>query len=443
MRILVEAFACQPDGGSETGCGWHYPLEFARRGHDVTVVTTERWRAEIEAALRGGPSMPRFVFVSRREWPLKLGLGWTVGSAVQYVLWLWEAAREARRLHEERPFEVLHHVTYGTLLGGSFLWRVRTAGESGAPRAPGAPALVLGPLGGGQTAPRAFAGLFGPGWRDEALRSLVVKCLWPLAAHAVIAVRRASAVLCTNRDTGLLARRMGAKRVDRVMDVAVPTGFGRAGDGTPSGAEAARGGGTPGLTVLWLGRIMPRKGLPLAVMAVERVARLLPEGPDVRLDIVGGGVNEEAEADFRAWLAEQPGRDRVTMTGPVPFGEVGAAYERADLFVFPSLRDSTGNQLLEAMAHGLPVVCLDHQGAHELVGDAAGIRVPVTDVEGTAEALAWAIADLARDPARRRAMSAAARTAARGYTWDAKAEAVLRVFESVSTDEGRAAAGVS
>lgn len=51
MRILVEAFACRPGAGSEDGAGWSYPLEFARRGHDVTVLTTQRWKDEIEAAL--------------------------------------------------------------------------------------------------------------------------------------------------------------------------------------------------------------------------------------------------------------------------------------------------------------------------------------------------------------------------------------------------------
>ena len=445
MRILAEAFACRPNAGSETGFGWHYPLEFARRGHDVTVVTTERWRVEIEEAAtgEGASPAPRFVFVPRRTWPLKIGLGWTVGSAIQYVIWLWEAAREARKLHDRCPFDVLHHVTYGSLLGGTFLWRVAGRRRSAA--------LVLGPLGGGQTAPRALADVFGSAWRVEMLRSVVVRRLWCLARHAVIASRRASVVLCTNRETAVLARRMGARRIERVLDVTIPAGF--APDAAPE-----RGGREGTLTLLWLGRIMPRKALPLAVMALERVQGHLrgaggrggsgpaeEEGasPKIRLEIVGGGVDEETEAEFRAWLATRPGRGSVTMTGPVPFGEVGAAYERADIFVFPSLRESTGNQLLEAMAYGLPVVCLDHQGARELVTDDAGVRVPVTDVEGTVEGLACAIAGLALDPERRRRMGAAARAAAREYTWDAKAETLLRVLENVVAAATTQRTGVS
>jgi glycosyltransferase involved in cell wall biosynthesis len=427
MRILVEAFACQPDAGSEPGFGWHFPLEFAKRGHDVTVVTTERWRAEIEAAVAalGSDPTPRFVFVPQRTWPLALRLGWTVGSGIQYLLWLWEAARATRLLHEERRFDVLHHVTYGSLVGGSFLWRVDDRD---------APALVLGPLGGGQTAPRAFSSIFGRHWREEALRNLVMARLWPLAWHAVIAARRSSAVLCTNLETGRLARRMGARRVERVLDVTVPADF------APPGPPR-RGGDARGVTVLWLGRIMPRKGLPLAVMALERVPRLLGGVLDVRLEIVGGGVNEEIEAEFREWLAGRAGSERVTLSGRVPFAEVGAAYERADIFVFPSLRDSTGNQLLEAMAYGLPVVCLDHQGARELVTDAAGVRVSVTDVDGTVDGLARAIATLASDPERRRTMGKAAQAAARAYTWDAKAEAVLRVFDAAVGSQARDGAG--
>ena len=238
------------------------------------------------------------------------------------------------------------------------------------------PALVLGPLGGGQTAPRAFAGVFGSASRVETLRSFVVRRLWRLARHAVIASRRASAVLCTNRETAVLARRMGARRIERVLDVTIPAGF--APDAAPE-----RGGREGTLTLLWLGRIMPRKALPLAVMALERVPGYLRgaggrgeteaahgdgASPAIRLEIVGGGVDEETEAEFRAWLATRPGRDSVTMTGPVPFGEVGAAYERADVFVFPSLRESTGEPACwRRWRYGLPVVCLDHQGARELV----------------------------------------------------------------------------
>jgi glycosyltransferase involved in cell wall biosynthesis/2-polyprenyl-3-methyl-5-hydroxy-6-metoxy-1,4-benzoquinol methylase len=411
VRILVEAFACRPGSGSEDANGWSYPHEFARRGHDVTVITSPEARAAIDAALSADPCPGlRFVYVSRRSWPLRLG--WTVGSAVRYVIWLWEAAEVGRRLDAEAPFDVLHHAGYGTLLGGSFLWRV------------GRP-LVFGPAGGGQTTPSAFRPLFGTWWRTEALRTCVVRHLWRSVWHARQTVRRAEMVLASNEETLLLARRMGAGRARLFQDGALPEALAPTELPERPPHEAFR--------LLWLGRIMPRKAVELAVLAVEG----LPAGDDITLTIIGRGANEQMEADFRSWLAgRRRASGRVTAPGAVPFSEVPAAYLAADAFVFTSVRDTIGVQVLEAMAFGLPVVCLDHQGVRTLVPEDGGIKVPVTDVEGTVQALRAAILELANDPERCREMGRANYTFARSFTWERHAEGLLAAFEEAAARSG-------
>lgn len=405
VRILVEAFACAPGSGSEEGVGWSYPREFARRGHDVTVITSAQAREAVEAELRADP-MPglRFAYVPRRRWPLRLG--WTAGSAVQYLLWLWEASELARRLDGESPFDVLHHSSYGTLLGGSFLWRL------------GRP-LVFGPAGGGQTTPPAFRGLFGSWWRSEALRSLVVRHLWRFVWHSREMARRAAVILASNEETLLLARRMGARRVRLLMDAALPATM-----APPAMPEREA---HDGLRLLWLGRIMPRKAVQLAVLAVEG----LPDTAGVTLEVVGKGANDEMEAGFRRWLAGRPETGRVTAPGAVPFDAVPGKYLAADVFIFTSVRDSTGVQVLEAMAYGLPVICLDHQGARVMVPDEGGLRVRPSDLEGTVAGLQQTILALAGDDELRRAMGRVNHERARQTTWPRLAEAVLGVMDEV------------
>lgn len=57
------------------------------------------------------------------------------------------------------------------------------------------------------------------------------------------------------------------------------------------------------------------------------------------------------------------------------YDEVNSLYDNADVFVFTSLRDTSGNVVLEAMSHGLPVIAINHHGVGEIVTDETGIRI--------------------------------------------------------------------
>jgi glycosyltransferase involved in cell wall biosynthesis len=402
MRILMTAYACHPNKGSEAGYGWLIPTETVAQGHAVTVVTPSRNRADLAAELAARPRADlSFEYVPLPSWPLRLG--WTVGSALQYVLWQRAAAARARRLHAERPFDVVHHISYGSLLGGS---RLSTVG----------PPLVFGPTGGGQTAPDAFARYFGRYWRQERLRNVVVRRFWWAFPSARTNARRAALILAGNRETALLARRLGAHRVEPMLDVGLPSTF------FPDEAPLRQPGER--LELLWVGRVMARKGLGLTLEVVERCAREFP----VHLTIVGDEFPGEPVID-RAHLARLG--QCVTWRGSLPWAEVSEAYREADAFLFTSLRDSSGVQLLEAMAWGLPLVLLDHHGGALLVPDAAGLKVPVTTPEETVTRLVEAVRLLAESPERRALMGRAAFAAAGEYTWKKKIAAMTARYEAL------------
>jgi glycosyltransferase involved in cell wall biosynthesis len=107
------------------------------------------------------------------------------------------------------------------------------------------------------------------------------------------------------------------------------------------------------------------------------------------------------------------------------------AFLGAHAFVFTSLRDSFGTVVLEAMAHGLPVVTLDHQGVGTFLPEAAAIKVPVTTPEDTVRLLAEAIDRLAADEALRLRMAQAAWRFAQAERWDRRAERMLALYEEV------------
>jgi glycosyltransferase involved in cell wall biosynthesis len=156
--------------------------------------------------------------------------------------------------------------------------------------------------------------------------------------------------------------------------------------------------------LLYAGRLLYWKGVHIAIRAF---AHFLPRIPDARLTIVGKGPEQERlKADAAAFSVAQ----NVDFISWLPQQKLYEIYGNHDLFVFPSLHDSSGHVVIEALSCGLPVVCLDLGGPKEIVTANSGIIVRTGD-RNTAEvaaAMADEMVQLVTSPARLSAMSAGA-----------------------------------
>ncbi len=177
------------------------------------------------------------------------------------------------------------------------------------------------------------------------------------------------------------------------------------------GAEA----GAP-VRILSVGRAVEKKGFDTLLEALAR----LPDGLHWHFTHVGSGDKSAALAEQARTLAIA---GRITWRGALTRDEVVACYEQADLFALPCRiaadgdRDGLPNVLLEAQAMGLACISTPVSGVPELIEDGVnGLLVPPDD----ADALAAAIAILARDPERRAAMGAQGRRRVRErFSFDA------------------------
>ncbi|WP_168734781.1 glycosyltransferase family 4 protein [Deinococcus sp. KSM4-11] len=395
---LLSCYACAPATGTEPGFGWYTATYLAEAGLNVHVLTRPGNRPAIEASHRDrqGNLNVTFYYV---DLPLLFRpLRETTG--LHYLLWQLAALRVARGLTRRVPIDVVHHLTYGSVQGGSLLWALNRP-------------FVFGPAGGGQTAPPLARRYFGRAWRTERLRTLLSRLVVLSPLHRLMA--RGTAVMCaTNRQTADLLTRLGAKRVRMVLDSGLP-------DDLIAGQVPARGGDT--LNVLWVGRLLKRKALRLAL---ESVAAL--EVP-VHLTVVGDGPDG---ALLDGWIEELGLQGKVSALGRIPWLDVMNLYREQDVFLFTSLRDSFGSQLLEAAAQGLPIVCLDHQGAGDVLPAEAAFKVPLRTEATLATDVAAALRRFAELglPAREQ-MGRAALTFARQHTWAAKAAGYLQLYQEI------------
>ncbi len=180
------------------------------------------------------------------------------------------------------------------------------------------------------------------------------------------------------------------------------------------------GGEEPGrFRILYVGQIIPRKGLHHLVEAFSRL-RL----PHAELWLVG-----PAEAGFgRRLVARAVADPNIRLFGAVPKSRLREFYQRASVFVMPSLSDSFGLVCLEAMGCGLPVITTFTSGAGELLRDELdGFRIHAGDIE----ALANRLLTLYRHGELRREMGRSARERATRFSWSTYQERLLEVYGQI------------
>jgi phosphatidylinositol alpha-mannosyltransferase len=185
---------------------------------------------------------------------------------------------------------------------------------------------------------------------------------------------------------------------------------------------------------MFLGRIdEPRKGLPVLLAALPRVAEAIP---DVTLLVAGPGEVADVQAGLDPAIA-----DRVEFLGLVSQQDKARALHSADIYVAPNTGgESFGIILLEAMAAGAPVVASDIEAFQRVLDEGrSGVHFRSEDADDLAERLI----ELLGDPVRRDALRAAGRVRAAEFDWASVAKRVVEVYTSVTPGGEKVTADLS
>jgi glycosyltransferase involved in cell wall biosynthesis len=350
MKVLVSAYTCEPGKGSEPGVGWHWSTELARLGHEVEVITRSNNRASIEKAMADVPITGlQFHYYDLPSW----GKWWKRGNRgiqLYYRLWQHGAYRLAKRLTHKMQYDLVHSLTLGSFRQPSFMGRL------------GLP-FVIGPIGGGDVTPALLRGSYPaiPALR-EMLREISIKlAYWDPTIRSMY--RQASLVFCKTRDTLAILPASCLEKSRVQLEIGVEPR--RIRSEVLSQAASA--------DFLYAGRLVYMKGIHLAL---EAFSELRHDRPNATFTIIGTGPNEARLKRLSATLGL---RDSVRWPGWIPYEEMWMQFCHYTAFVFPSLHDSSGNVILEALSQSLPVICLDTGGPGEILSPSCGIKIPVTN----------------------------------------------------------------
>ncbi len=406
LRVALVAHHANPEWGSEPLIGWQW-AQFLDPLVDLILITHVRNRPAIgrarplEGALHTIDTEQLAARVNRindRFLPKSAVLNRSFLEALSLRAFDREATRIIAALHATKAIDIIHRVSPISVRATTRL------GSLGIP-------LVLGPLNGGLTTAPGFPaiaaterawlqrlrGLSGlTDWRHETFR-------W--ARSLFVATRAARAALpSSERARAILQSENG---VDLARFPAVPPRSG------------------PGLRVLYLGRLLPCKGVRFVLEAVARI----PECHGIILDIVGDGPDREL---VEMYLRDPRLRGRVHYHGAVPVSAVPSHMAACDVLCLPSVRESGGGVVLEAMATARPVIVMNYGGPAELVSREWGVALDAGSDEELVSGLVNACLDLGRDPERRVRLGNAGRAEVeRQHSWEHRATGMVKHYEQI------------
>jgi glycosyltransferase involved in cell wall biosynthesis len=407
-RILLSAYQCGPDMGSVSQIGWEWFSRLAARA-PTTLVTHVRNRPALQAA--GAEALGEIIYIdtewfARRLYKLACRLfprsehAAFLLASLDFFLYDWLAVRRLRPRRDE--WDLVHGVTPVTTSAPTRLHRL------------GLP-VVLGPLNAGLDFPPAFAEIM----RQESTWLYRIRCLGRFLDWGLGSSRRIhtffSATASTRASLPASHRHRSISMLENGVDL-------KRFSATPWPTEP--GPDVP-LRLLFVGRLIAFKALPLLLKAVTDVRGDFP----VHLRVVGDGpMRQEWEELSRSLGLE----DCVEFLGQQNTDAVAGHMRWCHLFCLPSVRESGGAVLLEAMAAARPVAAVAYGGPGEIVDEDVGRAVLPRNPQTVRAGFATIMRQVVGRPHdwRQRGLEGR-RRAETQYSWDSKITSAIQHFRSI------------
>ncbi|MGN6646937.1 MAG: glycosyltransferase family 4 protein [Cytophaga sp.] len=396
MKVLLSAYACRPNHGSEPAVGWNWAMEIAKLGHEVTVLTRKDNREFIETESASIPPNLTFIYYDLPAVILKAKK--ITGIYFYYTLWQAGAYLMIKKCIKE-PFDIVQHITYVSYRFPIFLYKLKGK-------------FVFGPIAGGEeSSPNLTVTLPFMPRLLERMRT----CINTINSLNIFINRAYSAsyrIFAATSDT--FDKIPGKYKSKTSITPAIGI----------SKAENASVEKHTSFTVLYAGQLLYWKGIHIAL---ESFAKAVKVNPGMRFKIVGSG---KYKAQLVKLTTDLNISGKVEFISKLPQKDLYEEYRKAHVFLFPSLHDSGGFVVIEAMAHALPVICLDKGGPPVFVGKETQNVIPVENksIDQITTTISELLIEYSNNPDLLKSESEKALSKSENYEWS---KIVRKVYDAI------------
>lgn len=403
LSILINAYACSPNMGSEPGMAWNWCVNLAKYS-ELHIITEGEFRNEIEAALPTLPQGKNMHFYYNPVSEKIRKMCWNQGDwrfYKYYKEWQWKTYLIAKDICKENHINILHQLNMIGFREPGYLWKI-----------PDIP-FVWGPVDAKESFPLAY--LEGASLKTKLfiqLKNAITKWQLQHAKRVRLAVKRASCVISASSnsqqafkkyyqiDSPLLNETGCYIQEHPIIDKSKKEYF----------------------DILWVGKLDFRKQLSLALRSIAAT-----KNPHIKLHIVGGGNNFMYQT-----LAKELGiENQCKWYGAISHEEVQTIMQKSDIFFFTSVAEGTPHVVLEAISNNLPVVCFDTCGQGDSINEKVGRKIKLSNPNLSSQQFAMILNELENNRDMLKEMSENCKERQKELSWDRKAQQMIGLYQKI------------
>ena len=355
MKILLSAYACEPNKGSEPEVGWKWATELSKMGNDVYVITRLNNKDNIEKELKKSNFKNlNFIYFDFPKLFLKIFKG-KQNKFSYFYFYIWQIAIYfvVKKILNIIKFDYVHHVTFASYRIPSFLCLLNVP-------------FIFGPVGGGEEAPKALIKNFDMNSKFKEIFRNISNKLIKFSPFMNMVFSKSHKILVTSSETKYkIPNKYHYKTFielaispdpERLLQKNIP-----------------KKNYTEFLNICFAGVLEHRKGI---IIILEIIKKLKKNNHKFLFNFFGEGPEKKYMENF---IKKEDLNNYIKFFGKITREKIYEEMSKNDIFLFPSLRDSGGFVLFEAMSVGLPSIVLNVGGPSLIIDKNCGILIDVKE----------------------------------------------------------------
>lgn len=360
-NILISAFSCLPDRGSEPGIGWNWAIQAAKT-QNVYVLTRTKCKEKIE------PKIPyelkdnlHFIYCDSSS-NLR-----NISIYLEYIIWQISSYRMAKKIIKEIKFDYIIHLTFGNVFLPTFMHKLKIP-------------FIWGPLGGGEKVNYEFYKDFKLKDRfPHIVKDLLIKTV-KINPFVLSPTKKSKLIIARTEDTKSIFPKKYHNKIDIKLETCIDL------SSVNVDTDKKQHINDNIINLVFSGRLIAFKN---AVALIE--AMKIVDEKNIILHIIGDG-NQKSIIEKK--IDDYGLNNNVILHGEMPREQTLEIVKNSDIFVFPSLRECGSWALMEAMLLEKPIICFNRNGMNIVTDESCAIRIDANSQEELIKYIASAITNL-------------------------------------------------
>lgn len=406
LSILINAYACSPNMGSEPGMAWNWCVNIAKYC-ELHIITEGEFRDKIETVLSTLPQGKNMHFYYNPVSAEIRKMCWNQGDwrfYIYYDKWQKKTLQIAQEIIKKHHIDLIHQLNMVGFREPGYLWSINEK------------PFIWGPIAGLGSIPFSF--LKGGGIKFTLfylIKNQITKLQLKYSSKVNAALKKADILITATPESGDIIQK--THHIDSIQ-------INETGCSTKENTSNTRKEDSS-FDILWVGRFIYTKQLKLALNVIKEIKNL----KNIKFHIVGQAFKEEETQTYKSY-ATTLGIDNICIWhGQIPNNQVMELMRKSHIFFFTSIFEATSTVILEAIQNKLPIVCFDRCGFGPIVDSNIGRKIPLSTPQNAVKDFSREITDLYNHREQLQEMAENCSKKQQELSWENKAKQMVELYQ--------------